>query len=471
MRRKLLILLGISVLSLVVFVLAIFLTLPSDKFRHFAEKTIENKLKQSQTVEIEDISVSPMLNITAKGFKMTPRVSSPPQTVFETEDKIINDYFCASSVEEVPFIIDEISVDPALLETLKKKPSGSFKLKLKGGSVKGDVKSRDKLIEVVSSGQKISLNDFALLSNYTKFQIYGDLQFDLRAVITGSKLAELSATALSAETVMCPKRLKLNAEIPYIDLPFTTFGNIEADIEIKNNRLVINKLTSDGPDVKLDVTGDISLKSPAEPNPRLNIKAIITPDAKWVADNDMKSIYQLCEKHEDGSIHLTLKGTTKRIKRDCGTPIPEPVEMVAAPASDKPAEKTADTKPPKADEKVPKKVEADIKADSAPLEKGEKKRPEEGNTVFRPQGDRPQGDRPRRDAELAGGRGEGMPRARGNNSMTRPPRPQFDDAARNERFNRDLDRVDSEIDDAMRRSGRFRDRMPRVGQGNPDDSN
>lgn len=467
MRRKLLILLGISVLSSVVFVLAIFFTLPSDKFRHFAEKTIENQLKQKQTVEIDDISVSPLLNITAKGFKMTPRVSSPPQPALETEDKVINDYFCASSVEEIPFIIDKITVDPAVFETIKKKPSGSFKLNLKGGTIQGDVKTRDKLLEIVASGKQISLNDFALLSNFTKMQIYGDLQFDMRAVIAGSKLVELSGTALSADTVMCPKRLKLNiGGIPYIDLPFTTFGNIDADIEIKNNRLVINKLTSDGPDIKLEVTGDVSLKSPAEPNPRLNIKAVITPDAKWVTDNDMKVLYQLCEKHDDGSIHLSLKGTTKRIKHDCGTPIPEPVEAVAAPEPDKAAEKPAEAKPPKTAEKAAEKPDPDSSANVAAPEKKEKKRLDEGNTVYRPQIDRRS-----RDSESGGMRDEGFPRTRGNNSMARPPRPKLGDPAREAQLDREIERIEAEREDALRRSGRSRERMPRLGQGNPDATN
>ena len=46
----------------------------------------------------------------------------------------------------------------------------------------------------------------------------------------------------------------------------------------------------------------------------------------------MKAIYQLCEKHDDGSIHLEVTGTTKKPKMDCGTPIPEPVAEVPAPA-------------------------------------------------------------------------------------------------------------------------------------------
>ena len=62
----------------------------------------------------------------------------------------------------------------------------------------------------------------------------------------------------------------------------------------------------------------------------------------WVEDNDMKVIYQVCEKLDDGGIRLTLRGTTKKLKHDCGTPIPEPVveaPVPEAPNADASAEK------------------------------------------------------------------------------------------------------------------------------------
>ena len=183
MRRKILLILGISVLSFVVFVLASFYLLPSDKLRHLAEKTIENKLKQAQAVEIEDISISPLLNITAKNFRMTPRVTEPPQAVFATEGGIIDGFYCAPTVEDIPFVIDRIFVNPAVFSTIKKNPAGTFELEMKDGKVSGELKSKSKAMELTAKGENISLNEFALLSNYIKMQIYGNLGFDLRAII------------------------------------------------------------------------------------------------------------------------------------------------------------------------------------------------------------------------------------------------------------------------------------------------
>ena len=218
----------------------------------------------------------------------------------------------------------------------------------------------------MASGKSISLNEFALLSNVTKTQLYGDLSFDLRATTDANKLAELSVKMNSNNTVMCPKRFKLKAQgIPYIEFPFTIFGNIVADIEIANDKIIINQLTSDGPDIVLKVTGDIMLKSSKNPDVRLNLVADIKPSQSWVEDNDMKVIYQVCEKLDDGGIRLTLRGTTKKLKHDCGTPIPEPV--VEAPVPEAPNADASAEKPKTAKEKtVEEKKEVDDKPAAEP---------------------------------------------------------------------------------------------------------
>jgi len=68
-------------------------------------------------------------------------------------------------------------------------------------------------------------------------------------------------------------------------------------------------------------------------------------------------------------------------------------------------------------------------------------------------------------------RDEGFPRTRGNNSMARPPRPKLGDPAREAQLDREIERIEAEREDALRRSGRSRERMPRLGQGNPDATN
>ena len=197
MRRKILIYLGISVLSLVVFFVAIFYTLPYDNIRHFAEKEIEKNIKQSHGVEIGDISISPLLNITAKNLKMTPRSNEPQPPATDAEGTVIDGFYCAPSVVDIPFIIDKIYASPTLFSTLKKKPAGNFELQIKDGTINGELKSKDKIMEITANGQNLSLNDITLLSNLAKMQIYGTLGFDLRTILDGSNIATLSATLTS----------------------------------------------------------------------------------------------------------------------------------------------------------------------------------------------------------------------------------------------------------------------------------
>ena len=458
MRRKVFTIIGIVIVSLVVFVIAIFVTFPTDSVRHLIEKKLEQVLKQKQSVEIDSLSISPLLNVTAKGFTMTPRQTSNTSSL-SLEGNTYDGYYCAPAVEEQPFIIDRIFVNPAVFSTIKKKPAGKFELYMQDGLIEGEVKSQKKIIEVTAKGKDISLNEFALLSNYTKMQFYGMLEFDIqRAVLENNNLAELNADMHASNTALCPKRLKLDMEgIPYFDLPFTVFGNIEANISVDHDKLVINKLTNDGPDLVFDIKGDVTLKSTKNPVSRLNIEAVITPSKQWVEDNEyIKVIYRLCEKHEDGSIHLKLTGTTKRPKRECGTPIPEPVEEVTPP----PAKETKPDNKAEEDKKNTKDSSKNTKEDKKDdNNKDADKKTDDNNKEEEKNGARDERPRPRDRGERSGvfeaPKFDGEPpkrpdtgrerNGRPGSGRTRPMPPGME-----ERLNRDLD-ADAAADDENRR--------------------
>lgn len=368
MIRKILIIVGCVFLFLATLYVFIFVMFPTGYVRHLAEKKLETALKQEQTVEIKELKISPFLNVRLRDVSMTPRYDE--NDAFVGEGGEFNGYYCAPAVESMPFVIKDIFVNPKVLKSLRGIPEGAFNIQFDSGSVDGNLKTRNQVMEVKAQGDAIDLNAFALLSNLTHMQLYGTLGFDVRAVVEKNKLAELHLSMNAANAVLCPKRLNLNlSSLPYFDLPFTAFGDIHADIEItKDNKLIINSLTTTGPDLVLTVTGDIKLKSKDTPNPRLNLHAEIQPSSEWVTANNMKVIYQICEKHDDGSISLDLSGTTKKLKHDCGTPIPEfvePVKKVASPevaksdreSSTQPS-KDADNKAKKEDEPPPPELES-----------------------------------------------------------------------------------------------------------------
>ena len=336
MLRKLLIAVGISLLFTIFLVAAIFFTLPTDSIRHLLEKNIEKALKYEQGIEIADISISPLLNITAKNFQMTPRVHEEISENLATAGGDFDGFYCPPYVEEQTVTIDEVFVNPSIFKIARKKPEGKFNLKIQNGTISGEIRSVDKSLELITNGESIQLETFTLLSNFTKAKIYGELSFDMRAVLdaenqkkNANQLQELRAHLTSSATAMCPKRIKLNiSSMPFIEMPFTVFGDIEAVIELQKDKLIIEELTSTGPDIKLDVKGDVMLKSDKNPNPRLNITATILPSQSWIDNNNMNAIYKICEKHDDGSIELKLNGSSKRLKHDCGTPIPEPESEV-----------------------------------------------------------------------------------------------------------------------------------------------
>ncbi len=371
MRRKLLIGLLIGILFIIVFFAAIFFMLPTDSIRHFAEKTLEKQLKQEQSVEIDDLSISPLLNVTVKGFQMRPRNPEEIPENLHTAGGDFNGYYCAPYVEEQAVTIDKAFINPKIIPSIKGKPEGKFELTIQEGTIEGEIRSQDNAMEITADGENISLNEFTLLSNITKMQIFGGLGFNLRAVVEKKSVAEMHLTMKITASALCPKRIKLDmGGMPFIELPFTVFGDIDAELDLQKDKITIEKLTSTGPDIQLNVTGDVTLKSNKNASPRLNIVADIHPSEEWVTNNNMKVIYQLCEKHDDGSIHLRLNGTTKKLKPDCGTPIPEPVpdpEQKEKTDSDEPKPE-GDAAAPSAEEKPEKAPKEDTPKEEPPKE-------------------------------------------------------------------------------------------------------
>ncbi len=525
MKRKILTILGLFVLFDLVLVGAVFFMLPTNEIARLAEKNIEKALKQEQTVKIEDLSISPLMTATVEKFSLSPRNAAPIDESLAMEGGTFSGFYCAPYVEPQPVVIDEIFVNPDVFASLSKKYGGSFELKIQQGKVTGDVKTKGSVIEVKANGETISLNDFALFSNLSGMQIYGELGFTLRAILNAglnpkdktaetteeeektkteedtaesadnatekgkrsgrknrpnrpnrkshqtdnseSLLAEAHVNLNTSMTAICPKRLKLGG-IP-LDLPFTVFGNIEAELEVKDNKLIIHKLTSDGPDIKLDITGDVMLKSKTNASPRLNIHAVILPSETWVTENDMKVIYQMCEKHPDGSIELDLKGSVKRLKHECGTPIPEPV--TEKPQKD---EKSNDKSDNTKDDKSNKAKET--KSDNTPSET-ERAKPASGRN--RPErrlennsdeqavnrAESPSG----RPARMMGNRSnemrsEGGMRGPGRDRNSQRPRTNMqmpsDFRTRNVRVNQDMENIQNSVEADIRRHGRGRERMP-----------
>ncbi|MBQ9244182.1 MAG: type II secretion system protein GspN [Proteobacteria bacterium] len=447
MRRKILIVVVGIFVFLVVFAVAIFVTFPTDSIRHFAEKQLEKALKQEQTVEIEEISISPLLNVTARGFKMNPRIVSDEAPLSTGGGTYMDIYYCAPYVEPMPFVVDEVFVKPSIFKSLNGKPNGHFELRVQDGLIEGDLQSRGEVMSLNAAGSNISLNEFALLSNMTKMQIFGDLAFSVDAKLAKSSLSGLDLKLNSLNTALCPKRIKLDmAGLPYIEIPFTVFGKVEAHLELKDDLLVIHSLTTDGPDIRLEVNGDVSLKKTGG-GQALNIEAVILPSQEWLTENNMKVLYQVCEKHDDGSVHLSLRGTTKKIRHDCGTPIPEPV-------ADTPAE-------PEKEAAEPEKKAAEPVKKAAPVKKAEPATPPEPVPANQPAPDsvmRPLHKLDGGEIEPNRTRPRNRPSAAGR---TRSERLDRNGQVGGEPLMRNMDSVNENIDKEMRRRSQGRGEFQR----------
>jgi len=396
MQRKLLVGLGLVLLFIFVFVIAFVLVFPTDSTRHYAEQLVSKQLNNKQAVEIKTLKVSPLLNVTLKDISLTPISQDSSASTTTSKEGDYDGNYCPASVDVEPFVINEIFVNPSLFASLGGSPNGTFKITINKGTIDGSLKTKNaadaksdsedkdksadneaedqnadekksektsarsnrqtktaakskQMINVEAKGKALSLEDLTILSNTTHAKFFGELGFDTNVVLqkTGAKtsLVMVTANLTSEGTSICPINLKLSNGIP-ISISYTQLGDINADIEVSDNKLTVNSITSTGPDIQLDVTGSISARAGSFTNGSLNIQAKITPSESWLADNDMDIIYQKCRRLDDGSIELKLTGPIKKPQTDCGTPIP-----IEKPAAAPKTEKKEETKSDKTKEK------------------------------------------------------------------------------------------------------------------------
>ncbi len=406
MQRKLLVGLGLVLLFIVVFAIAFVVVFPLDSTKHYAEQLIAKQLSNKQTVKIDSLKVSPLLNVTLKSITLTPTEQEKVDSKSDVKEGDYKGYFCSAAVDIEPFTIDEIFVNPSVFSTIGGNPNGSFKISIDKGVIDGSFKTKtssgpksdktdkDKAedkdqsadnagseqetdnkktekgsaknksaknkspkkqtINIEAKGKDLALENLTILSNMMRTQVFGELSFDANAVLqkNGSKtsVAMLTVNVSSEGTAVCPKRIKNFGPLPFFDLPFMIIGDITGDMEMSEHKLTINSFVSTGPDIQIDLSGSIEFKANGTPGARFNLKAKILPSEEWLAENEMYVIYQACRRQDDGSIELKVTGPSKKPKMDCGTPIP-----VEKPAVAKKTEKkeTPDPEKPKKAEKKP----------------------------------------------------------------------------------------------------------------------
>lgn len=341
----------ISILASLGFLLLTLLLLvfvfPNVSLKHLIEKSAEKQLKYAQRIEIGSIRISPLGNIRAINLLITSRLNEEPDPNLAVEGGVFDGFYCAPQVGFDPFAIGEILIKPSIRSLIAKKPNATFALSLSRddndtlGNIEGALDSKSEFRKVTLNAKDISLNEFTLLSNFIKVQLHGLLNLDTNLILdTGNQIVDLSLNMNAANTVMCPKRLKLNmGGVPFIELPFTRFGNIEASLSSAQDQAInIDKFTTDGPDLMINAHGQIWLKTPQNPEMRVDLTIIVQPGQEWLEQHSMQVIYSVCRKQDDGSIELRLSGSGKNIRKDCGKPIIEELP----PASDTPTKEATD---------------------------------------------------------------------------------------------------------------------------------
>ncbi|MFA5624298.1 MAG: type II secretion system protein GspN [Bradymonadales bacterium] len=348
MRSKRILIVALSTIGFFLLtILLIIFVFPNVSLKHLIEKSVEKQLKYSQSVKIGDIRLSPLGNLRARDVLVVPRVHEKPDPNLAVEGGVFDGFFCAPMVGEDPFAVAELHVMPSILSFLKKSPRAKFDLALRRndgeelGSIQGVLDSKSGLYKVDLSAHELSLNELTLLSNFIKVQLHGALDLSTHVITDKSgRLLDLNFEMNSTNTVMCPKRLKLNmGGVPFIELPFTRFGNIEAQLSLGDDQaIIVEKFKTDGPDLSISVTGKLWPKSKPNAETRVDLNMVIHPGDEWMEENSMEIIYRVCRKQADGSIELHLSGAGKAIRKDCGTPIIE-----AAPAMAKTDNSTEDS--------------------------------------------------------------------------------------------------------------------------------
>ncbi len=322
------------------FLFFLWMMLPVDRLKSIAESQLEAALGYEYNVSFTTFDISGVSAFEATDIEISSK--PPPPNISEEEKK---------KFKRVTMAIDRLSVDLRLISTLTGTPAADYVVEMGGGTMEGSYeqvtyepvevkpakrsrasrRSKRKTLsgkgdqqappaedgaggedgaEGQDEGSKLAqghqidmtiaelpLNRIGLIQGLLGLPLNGTVSGDV-SVLVGQRgeLLESKTDVTIARTSISKGVLPFDTGMGQFELKNSVrFGDIVLKSHVEAGKLLIDSVTSSGPDVVIEANGNITLRQPFGAS-RAKINARIKPDPKFLTVNNLKVILDMNSK-------------------------------------------------------------------------------------------------------------------------------------------------------------------------------
>ena len=269
------------------FVLFAYWTFPYERLR---VRLIEEAGERGYELEIIDLSPSRLSGVTLEGVRLVlpGKAGQPP----------------------VDVLFDELALRASLFSALSDTKSFSFDAELAGGDVQGDVAIGEDNFAIEAEFSGIDLKQLPVLRRFTKVPVTGQLDGEIALTMPGDVGESNGSVEITIEGMSIGDG-ETKVDIPGwggLTLDEADAGNLEIQATIEEGIANIERLKTDGKDLKLDVLGNVKLTWPMNRSQlNLMIKAKVEDGYKERYPK-MATMFELASTGNDYEAALTPDG-------------------------------------------------------------------------------------------------------------------------------------------------------------------
>ena len=280
------------------FLCFVFFAYKTFPYERLADRLVQEAQAQGYEIEIIDLTHSGLTGLTFENLRLVLPAEgegSPP----------------------VDVIFDELTVSTTLFSLISDTKSYSFDAELAGGEAEGDIVLGENTMEVDAELDDINLEALPILRKFTKVPLSGTLNGDI-VLAMPSEIGESTGNVEITIEGLNVGDGESKLEIPGwggLTLDKADAGNLELVATIEEGSAKIERATSHGKDVELDVLGRVRLRRPlkrSELNVMLRVKiqdAYKERSAKVATMLELASSGLKAAQTADGAIQYVVAGS------------------------------------------------------------------------------------------------------------------------------------------------------------------
>lgn len=263
--------------ALASFLIAMAVTFPDQRVKEIAVVQMESQLGNEYDVTVEDLDLWWLTGIALEGITISERANPSDDGGGEEQSEKAGEKGgesgeAAGAPESKPLRVKvpQVAAKFAPLSSLfNLAPTVDFSIDLGGGDVDGAYVHGSDGREIDVSIDELNLKETEVIGEFLGLPVFGELDGDInvkmdpkRPLVTGGSI-ELNGKQLTVGPGTITSK-KFGA-MGFIDVPQTSFGTLEADLNIRQTKggrdtnLTFDKLSLKGRDIRGEVWGNIDL--------------------------------------------------------------------------------------------------------------------------------------------------------------------------------------------------------------------